>query len=297
MIDIKLLKAITKGIITYIPGISLLLKKMKAQSSHSASNAEFCYSLWLSLLVYLKENGIKLNLKRIGEIGTGGSLGVGICALLTGSEEYYALEIEDNFDKENNLKLLNEIVSMLKKKTPISDNFKQMNIKIENHEFPEDIIKPFFSENNLVSEIKDDLMTGCINSKRIKIIKKWENEDSLKLDFILSRAVMEHVRNPDIVYESIAFHLKEKSFMFHDIEFHSHGITNLSNGHFIISNILWKIIYGKRDYFLNRWDLKKHLSSIIENNFAVIKVSKTLVNVVTKGEQFLYGAIVLAEKT
>lgn len=296
MIDIKLVKAILKGMVTFIPGVSYLLKKKKTKSKHSASNAEFCYSLWLSILVYFNENGIKPNLKRIGEIGSGGSIGIGICALLTGSEKYYALEIENVYDKENNLKLLDEIVLLLKNKTPISDKFKQINIKIDSREFPEDLIKPIYFNESILSDIKTDLLTSCKRYQKLKIIKKWENVNTLNLDFIFSRAVMEHVTNPNDVYKGIAFHLNEKSYMFHDIEFHSHGITKKSYGHFFIPNILWKIIYGKRDYFLNRWDFKKHLSAMIENGFEIVKTRKTLINIEAKDEQVLYGATVLAKK-
>jgi hypothetical protein len=296
MIDTRLLKAIIKGVITFIPGVSSLLIKWQIKSKHSASNPEFSYAFWLSLLVYFKENGITPNLNQIGEIGTGGLFGIGICALLTGSEKYHALEIEDVYDKENNLKLLDEIVLLFKKKTPISDKFKQMNIEIENHEFPEDLIKPFYLKENIISDIKNDLLTDCSKSKKIKIIKKWEIADTLNLNLIFSRAAMEHVENPNDVYKRIAFQLKEKSYMFHDIEFHSHGVTTKCNEHFIIPNLLWKIIYGRRDYYLNRWDLKKHLSAIMENKFNIVKTTKKMINLATTDEQLLYGAVVMAKK-
>ena len=88
-----------------MPGIPFLLKMKRAKSKHSSSNAEFCYSLWLSILVLFRENGLNPNLNIVGEIGTGGSMGMGICALLTGSAKYYALELEDVYDKENNLRI------------------------------------------------------------------------------------------------------------------------------------------------------------------------------------------------
>ena len=112
MTDTKLIKALVKGAITYLPGFSNILDKKRSKSIHSCANAGFCYNLWLHILVHLKENEGKISfLKRIGEIGNGGSFGVGICALLTGSKEYYALEIEGAFNVEQNLVLLERLCS------------------------------------------------------------------------------------------------------------------------------------------------------------------------------------------
>ncbi len=296
MIDVKLLKAIIKGFITFIPGVARLLKIKYTKSKHSTYNAEFCYTLWLSLLVYLRENGINSKLDRIGEIGNGSSIGVGLCALLTGSKEYYALENDNLFDKENNLKLLDELVVLLKKMTPISSEFKQLNIKISNYNYPENLIKPFFLQESFVTAIRKDISNHCHGSEKIKIYQKWETLSPMNLDFIFSRAVMEHVRYPGEVYKGIYSHLKGNSYMFHDIELHSHGVTKSVNGHYSIHNKLWTIIYGKRDHYMNRWDIDKHLGSIIENEFEVVLVQNTHILLGPSKERFLFGATILAQK-
>jgi hypothetical protein len=47
MVDFLLVKAISKGIITFVPCVNNLLNKKKTKSIHSESNAEFCYTFWL----------------------------------------------------------------------------------------------------------------------------------------------------------------------------------------------------------------------------------------------------------
>lgn len=296
MVDPLLLKAILKGLLTYIPGVSPLIINRKFKSNHSCSDAEFCYVLWLKMLVFFKENGMNPNLNEIGEIGNGGSLGVAICAVLSGCEKYYALEIEELFNRDQNLKLLDEIVMLFRNKTRISDNYKQLNIKINNHDYPEDIIKPLFLNENLITEIRNNIFNRLINSKRIQIIKNWEQHPSLKLDLIFSRAVMEHVSAPGSVYKGISFHLKVGSLMFHDIEFHSHGLTEEMDGHYRISEFIWKIILGKRKYLLNRWSYINHHISMIDNGFQIIKTQKTYKLRSVSGEKVLYGAIILSKK-
>lgn len=295
MFDISLIKAVLKGALTYIPGVNKKIDIKKKKTKHSAASAEFCYNLWLSILVFFNENGLKPNLKNIGELGSGGSFGIGICALLTGSVKYYALEIEEKFNVVDNLKMTDELVLLLKNKTPISNKFKQLNIKISNYNFPEELIASKYLDQNLISSIRDDISSYFSNSKHVFFISNWSIRPSLGLDFIFSRAVMEHVSSPDEVYKGIAAHLKENSYMFHDIEHHSHGITKSVNGHFYISKFLWKIIYGKRDYFLNRWRFQDHLLAISNRKIEIINIQKKYSKETKSIKQELIGSVILAK--
>lgn len=296
MPDLNVVKAFAKGLLTYIPGATYFLHKKKQISRHSGSEAEFCYALWLSILVLFKENEIPTNFNKIGEIGCGGSLGVGICALLTGCVKYYPLEIDFFLDKELNLKIIDELVILLKNKTRIPDRYKQLNVKINSYEYPADIIKPLFLQESIIAEIKNDIKNEFMNSKRIKIINNWENAPAQNLDFIFSRAVMEHVSAPEKVYEASNYHLKNGSYMFHDIEYHSHGLTKKADGHYFISDNFWKIIFGKRRYFLNRRKEENHINFIKESGFKIIKTQETYTNDLSDVDKALLGAIVIAKK-
>lgn len=295
MIDYLFVKSFIKGLLTFIPGVNLLLEKKRRRSLHSGSMAEFCYTFWLSILVFVEENNAKINLTNIGEIGAGGSLGIGFCALLTGTQKYYALEINTSIDIEKNIRLLDEILILFKNKTPISKEFKQINVQIKNHDFPEALIKPNFYQNELVNNLKNVLKDGIVNNEYIQIINKWEESTSLNLNFVFSRAVMEHVKNPLEVYQAIHHHLLESTYMLHDIELHSHEITRKPNGHYNIQPKAWFIIFGKRGYFLNRWTLSDHIIAIEKCNFSIEKTHQSLREFPIWSEKIVLGAVILAK--
>jgi len=295
MVDPKLLRSLVKGMLTYLPGVKSALDNKKLKSRHSSSHAEFCYTLWLSILRLFDENGIQTNFDEIGEIGTGGSLGVGICALLTGSRKFYALETAQTFDKNLNLEILDELIILFKNHTKIPDKYKQLNVKVKNRDFPKELISPIYLSDDTIAEIVSDIETGFQTSKRITIIKDWENQPSLNLDFIFSRAVMEHVSNPEKEYNGIAKHLSKGSYMFHDIELHSHGLTKRIDGHYKIPGYIWSIIYGRRPYFLNRLNLDDHLCFINGIGFKIEMIQETVLSKSATTKDFVSGATILAK--
>jgi len=291
MPDKNLLKAIIKGAFTFFPGVSFFYRKRKKKSNHSGASAHFCYTFWLSMLIYFKEKGIMPCTERIGELGNGGSFGIGMCAILSGTKEYFALEIEEVFNEEQNIQILEELVLLFKNKTPITYTYDVINFKIHSREFPEDLIIPIYLKNDVIDNIKADIKSRFINSREIKFIKNWHEKTSLNLDFIFSRAVLEHVENLESVYHAIYHHLKPNSLMFHDVEFHSHGVTKSLDGHYNLNPMLWKIIYGRREYFLNRCLPETHLKYISELGFDILDYFENKNN-----EKSIQGTAILAKK-
>ncbi len=295
MTDLRIIKAFAKGLLTFIPGVAQLLTRKKRTSKHSGSIAEFCYTLWLSLLVHFEENGVSPDFETVGELGSGGSVGVGICALLTGTKQYFTLDIEDHYDKENNLKLLSEIVSLLRNKTRIPSSYKQINIKISKYDYPSHLISPRFMDNAFIDELRNEINDYCLGTKHLIILYDWYKKPALKLDMVFSRAVMEHVNDPYSVYKNLSFHLKSGAFSFHDIEFHSHGITKNINGHLDINKAFWAIIYGRRPYFLNRWTLKDHINALEDLNYYLIYIDQNIATENDPLNENLVGATILSK--
>ena len=294
MIDINLIKSILKGMFTFIPGV-LFLKNIKAKKlNHSCSKAEFCYNLWLSILIYIDEKKIKPKLNVIGEFGNGGSLGIGLCALLTGTEEYYSIDIDNQFDIDANLEILDNLLILFKQKTAISKKYSNINICLNNYYYPEELIEKKYLNGEFINKLKKEIKN--INNKGNSIIKIWDNNKAKKLDFTFSRAVMEHVVNPEVIYKFIFQNSYNQSYTFHDIEFHSHNITKSINGHYFINKFWWKIIFGKRIYFLNRWMLKDHIKSLNANKFSIISLDVNKINNKDDDTDYnLYGVSLLAQ--
>lgn len=301
MIDIRLLKALAKGAITFLPGFELILEKKKSKSLHSCSDPWFCYVLWFRILHHLKSNNLNTNFNSVAEIGSGGSLGLAICALLTGSKRYLTLEVEDNFNLEDNLRLLDKIVSFFKndQKIPEIDVFGQINIKSQKYNHYSELIDrkklmDYLSDERIeiIRKSISNVNTGCIET-----INDWEKKILVtsNIDFIFSRAVMEHVNDPYSIYNSAYKYLNHGGLVLHDIEFHSHNITNEWYSHLEISNFLWTIIKGKRKYYLNRLSNADHLQLLEANDYKIIENTLVYKNA-KNGAKKIFGAVILAKK-
>ena len=75
-----------KGLLSYFPGIL----NFAFRCAGDGDSARYCYSVWLRHLVKLHSNKVPFNPKTILEFGPGQSLGLGFCALICGSEKYFA---------------------------------------------------------------------------------------------------------------------------------------------------------------------------------------------------------------
>lgn len=293
--DKKLIKAIFKGALTFIPGVNFVLEKKKKKSRHSGSGALFSYSLWLSNLVYLAENKIQPNYSRLAEIGNGGSLGIAFCAILTGTNKYFSFEYKHNIDYKEQIQLLERISVLFDKAEPIH-HFNNISITVSDSTFPQHLVLPKLQREVLLKQIKEDLQNELVGSDLIILVNNWETQNPLNITFAFSRAVMEHVNDPNYIYQKMFFHMCANAIMLHDIEFHSHGITNKINGHYKIPNLLWRIIFGKRPFFLNRLKASDHIKCIRENGFKVILEQKKIIDHPSHLEKVINAGVIIAER-
>ena len=63
--------------------------------------------------------------------------------------------------------------------------------------------------------------------------------------------------------------LKKDGFISHRIGFSSHGLAKEWNGHWKYSDLMWKLIRGKRPYLINREPLSTHLKLMSEEGFKI----------------------------
>jgi hypothetical protein len=68
--------------------------------------------------------------------------------------------------------------------------------------------------------------------------------------------------------------MKPGGIVVHNIDFRSHEVHPLWNGHFEYSDIEWKVVRGRAPYLINRVPLSRHLELLKENGFEIIHLDR-----------------------
>jgi hypothetical protein len=69
------------------------------------------------------------------------------------------------------------------------------------------------------------------------------------------------------------YYLKPSGMASHIIDFKSHGATKNWNGHWTFSDFEWKIIKGRKKFYINRYPYSKHIEMHKKYNFKVININ------------------------
>jgi hypothetical protein len=272
-----IIKPILKGLLTYIPAIREILPKRGTGGTNLAS---YCYDVWLRHLTLLWENGLRSMPATIAELGPGDSIGVGLAAILSGVNHYYALDVVEYANRDFNLKIFDELVSLFKmhaarpiKGWPDYDMYLDENY-FPSHILTQDVLAKSLSEER-ITIIRNALIDPKFTSNTIsvKYMVPWLNEGVIQketVDVILSHATLEHVVDLKNTYRAFYLWLKRGGMMSHLIDFSSHGLSTKWNGHWACSPILWKTIVGKRPYLLNRQPFSVHIELAESNGFEIV---------------------------
>ena len=109
------IKELIFGMATFIPGVN----RYRPKNTDGTFSAKYCYSVWLRHLIMAKNNGLNTHPFVIAELGPGNSLGIGLAALISGAEKYYALDFVQHTNIEKNLEVFNDLVALFKKRADI----------------------------------------------------------------------------------------------------------------------------------------------------------------------------------
>lgn len=259
------IKPLIKGAITLLPGVKILIQK----KTGGTIDSRYCYSVWLRHLTKLQDVGGGIP-DTVAELGPGDSLGIGLAALLSGCNKYYGLDVIKYWDNKRNLKIFEDLVILLKNRTPIPDN----------SEFP--FIKPEIKKYDFPSQIlTESKLNESLSEGRLKILRKeicnidgpgntqifyripWHDDTIIEpssVDFVYSQSVLECVEDLDNTYNSINKWLKQFGVMSHSIDLSSFGITKSWNGHWTFGDLEWRIVKGSYTYLMNRYPFSYHIS-------------------------------------
>ena len=277
-----LAKQIIKGTLTYVPGLYKLLRRKQMGGSISA---EYCYEIWIKHLTFLRQSGLEGIPSSVAELGPGDTIGVGLCALLSGSDRYTGLDIHPFSSVEENLKCLDILVELFASQTPCpGPSWPDYQDYLDERSFPSHILTQEVLSNSLlprrIRQIRNQIEIAGDTTKRndhsgpaISYIVPWNEKQNINpnsVDLIISHSVLEHVTDIDGTINACNNWLRAGGWMSHQVDFTSHGQTDNWNGHWAISDFTWRLIIGRRQFLINREPVSKIKEALARHDLQVM---------------------------
>lgn len=274
---------ILRGALTLVPGIERFAPRIGIGTGGTDS-AAYCHGVWLKHLVMLWENGMRGMPTTMAELGPGDSLGIGLCAMLSGVDHYVALDVVQHFDQASNLAVFDELVERFRDRQPRW-----------RHGWPD--IDPFLDARMFPAHILTEArLQAALAPERVAAIRRalegrpqpgdtvslryvvpWDEAAVVEpgsVDLLLSHSVLEHVVDLDKTYRAIRAWLRPGGWMSHQIDFKSHGLAGEWNGYRGYPEPLWKLVLGSRPFLLNRQPWSTHARLLEDNGFELVCVMR-----------------------
>jgi hypothetical protein len=271
------IRAVVKGALTFIPGAESILPKRNAGGFPGTA---YSYGVWLKHVALLSQNGIDGAVESVAELGPGDSLGLGIAALLSGTDRFYGLDVVAHTNPAQNLNVLDELTDFLRRRAPRpTKGWPDFDDLLDSKLFPSQVLTDQRLSASLspqrVERIRQMLTTQTEQAGSITLAYRvpWSDPKVVEkdsIDLILSQAVLEHVTDINKTYQAMYSWLKPGGVMSHQIDFQSHELTTAWNGHRAIPDWLWNIMMGKRTYFINREPWSVHKRAISDCGFETL---------------------------
>ncbi|MBN8436971.1 MAG: methyltransferase domain-containing protein [Candidatus Accumulibacter sp.] len=230
-------------------------------------SAQYCYSVYLRHLVIADQHGLATDPHTIVELGPGDSIGIGLMALLTGAEQYYAIDAVRHASSATNSLIFDELTKLLTAQTPIPSGgeFAEILPKLDDYRFPTKILNEIrlsqFLATDRLSRLRmalaSDLVTGPI--RYLAPMGRMHDIPVNSVDLIISQAVMEHIDQLDETYTECFRCLKPGGFMSHQIDLRCHDTAPEWNGHWKYADLTWRLMRGGRPWFINRKPCSTHI--------------------------------------
>jgi hypothetical protein len=275
---LSLLVPLAKGIATYIPG----LYRPASGSTGGTVSARYCYSVWMRHFTLAHGTGALDSIATVAELGPGDSLGIGLSALLSGAETYFAFDVVPYANNERNVGILAELAELFRARTPIpgDDEFPYIRPKLEDYRFPEALLPADTLERSIAPLRLEQIrraLAGQDSPITIRYKVPWDSPEMLqdgRIDFLFSQAVLEHVADLDATYGAMARWLKPTGVMSHQVDLSAHYLFKRWNQHWTCSDLTWKLILGRRPFLINREPLESHLSLLRRHGFEVLREAR-----------------------
>lgn len=276
------LAPLARGLLTYVPALNTLVPD---RSGGHTDSAQYCYGVWMKHLTLLRAHGLNTIPDTVAELGPGESLGVGICALLSGANHYVGLDVLAHSNPVRNQLVFKELVAMFRDRAPNKDKgWPQFGSYLDERQYPSHILTEEVLSASLEPERLAEIdLAVSVPSKGAAITAEykapWFDPTVIEegtVDLVISHSVLEHVVDLRETYQALYQWLKPGGWMSHQIDFKSHGLSKRWNGYRGCSEGIWKLMLGKRPFMINRHPASTHLKLLQEAGFNVVTQQKFL---------------------
>jgi len=267
-----------KGILSWIPGVTRTLYNRTAAAG--TDSAAYCYGVWIKHLALLSAAGMSAPPRSVLELGPGASLGTGLAALLSGAERYHAIDALAHLRPGANLSVFSSLTALFRARAPVRPGFPPIAEHLDERGF-------------LSGVLRDDRLDAALHPERLdRIVRSigeleaggrdgmlrystWDAPDPLPerpVDLLFSHVVLNQVRDLDDVYKACGLSVARGGWTSHQIDFSCFNSAREWNGHLAYGDLAWKVLSGRRPYFVNRARLGHHLALFERHGFDVIRV-------------------------
>jgi len=276
------LTPVLKGLLTWIPGVQASF--YDRTGGGGTQSAQYCYGVWLKHLTLLHRYGMRGMPRTVLEIGPGSSLGTGLCALLSGAERYAAVDGVRHADALATSQVLRELLARFAARAPRPrKGWPDFDADLDERLFPSSILTPARLERTLAAERVATIERAVARVDRalqhpMVRYATWDEEPPVpdgEVDLLFSHVVLCMV-NGDLerLYARFARWVRPGGWMSHQTDFLSHGSAPQWNGHLAIGETAWRLIEGRRPFFVNRERLSTHLRLAERHGFDIVAVLK-----------------------
>ncbi len=270
-----MMRQVLFGIATHVPGVYSLVAK-RQREVHSA---RYCYAVWLHHLVLAHRHGLKVRPRIVAEIGPGASLGVGLAALISGAETYYACDVVRQANTDRSLELFDEIVALFRRREAIpgEQEFPLLQPRLDDDRFP-DFLRPTPGCLDALAEprvarLRESVAAGPGEGRVLQYVVPWERADGIprgSVDMVCSQAVLEYSDDLAATYQTMRAWLAPGGTLSHQIDFSAHQTSRHWDGHWTYSDRVWKLMRGRRPYWLNREPCSVHVALLQQLGFEIL---------------------------
>jgi SAM-dependent methyltransferase len=249
-------------------GIATLLTPSLAgalgRRNYPRVTAKYYYTVWLRHVCTAAYYGAWESPETVLEIGPGKAIGAGVAALLSGASQYIAYDANPLLQGHCDVRLLEELAALFEQKAAFAENDPLLPVTA----FPSQL----FSTERLAHFLSEDWQARIRHSLQTQSdLLRYVNDpaalEANTADYLFSHSVLEHVENLEEMYALMWKWLKPGGIMTHSIDFTAHGTSPQWNGQWTIPDWMWRLMKGKRLYFLNRAPVSTHQTLLVRFGF------------------------------